>query len=212
MTPRWAPEASSGHAWPPDRASHHQPRADLHGSAAFTSVPSLLWIRRRGHRAKSRRESGATSRPERGSAHEGRASLKSWLRTLAKNATIDFYRSRQSRYIREEFALPETMTLHDCGAAAYGNEQESALDALLRQEERYRVRRHIVRLKEEHQVVINYRWTDLDPAEVAERMGKTVAAVNMLFRRAIMRLTELVKNDPDLAEGDDEEVASYEPE
>jgi RNA polymerase sigma-70 factor (ECF subfamily) len=145
---------------------------------------------------------------------EEKASLRTWLLVLAKNAAIDFYRAPRNHY---EYRLPESEPL--ClreSTVPYGHDGpadgDGALGALLRQETRYQVRRQFAQLSEEQRTVINHRLiAGMSTTETAEQMQRTEGATKMLLLRAIKRLTDLVKDDPYFAEAEDvEEMARHE--
>lgn len=104
------------------------------------------------------------------------APFVSWLLRIAHNLGVSHLRSR-----KDSAELPETLVDHN----RYGNPEE----ALQRQVERERVRQAIMRLRDEQRQVIILRFVeDLEYREVAEIVGKSVAAVRVIQHRALNAL------------------------
>ncbi len=109
----------------------------------------------------------------------------SWLLRIAHNLAVSHLRSR-----RDSAELPETLVDH----SRHGNPEE----ALQRQVDGERVREAILRLRAEQRQVIILRFVeDLEYREVAEIVGKSVAAVRVIQHRALNALRkEMGRGDP----------------
>ncbi len=104
------------------------------------------------------------------------APFVSWLLRIAHNLGVSHLRSR-----RDGVELPPTLVDH----GSQGNPEES----LQRQADAERVREAILRLREEQRRVIILRFVeDLEYPEVAEIVGKSVAAVRVIQHRALNAL------------------------
>jgi len=104
------------------------------------------------------------------------APFVSWLLRIAHNLAVSHLRSR-----RDGAELPETLVDH----SRHGEPE----DALQRQAESQRVREAILRLRDEQRQVIMLRFVeDLEYREVAEIVGKSVAAVRVIQHRALHAL------------------------
>lgn len=104
------------------------------------------------------------------------APFVSWLLRIAHNLGVSYLRSR-----KESAQLPETLIDH---GKARDPEQ-----ALQQQVESERVRDAILRLRDEQRQVIILRFVeDLDYREVADIVGKSVAAVRVIQHRALNSL------------------------
>ena len=104
------------------------------------------------------------------------APFASWLLRIAHNLGVSYLRSR-----KQNAELPETLIDH-------GRLQnpEAALEQRLDSD---RVREAILKLRDEHRKVIILRFVeDLDYREVAEILGKSVAAVRVIQHRALHAL------------------------
>ena len=107
----------------------------------------------------------------------------SWLLRIAHNAAISHLRSR-----REGLELPDTLVDH----SRDGNPEES----LQREADRELVREAIMRLRDEQRQVIILRFVeDLEYREVAEIVGKSVAAVRVIQHRALNALRKQMRPD-----------------
>ena len=104
------------------------------------------------------------------------APFVSWLLRIAHNLGVSYLRSR-----KEASELPETLVDHN----RYGSPE----DTLQRHVETDRVREAIMRLRHEHRQVIILRFVeDLEYKEVAQIVGKSVAAVRVIQHRALNAL------------------------
>jgi RNA polymerase sigma-70 factor (ECF subfamily) len=113
------------------------------------------------------------------------APFVSWLLRIAHNLAVSHLRSR-----RDSAELPETLVDH----SRHGNPEE----ALQRQVDGQWVREAILRLRAEQRQVIILRFVeDLEYREVAEIVGKSVAAVRVIQHRALNALRkEMGRGDP----------------
>jgi len=111
------------------------------------------------------------------------APFVSWLLRIAHNLGVSHLRSR-----REKSELPETLVDH----SREGNPEEQ----LQRKAESERVREAIMRLRDEQRQVIMLRFVeDLEYREVAEIVGKSVAAVRVIQHRALNALRKQMHPD-----------------
>ena len=112
------------------------------------------------------------------------APFVSWLLRIAHNLGVSYLRSR-----KESAQLPETLI-------DYGK-MRNPEEALQQRVETERVREAILRLRDEQRQVIILRFVeDLEYREVAEIVGKSVAAVRVIQHRALNALRkEMRVND-----------------
>jgi RNA polymerase sigma-70 factor (ECF subfamily) len=111
------------------------------------------------------------------------APFVSWLLRIAHNLGVSHLRSK-----RDSSELPETLVDH----SRHGNPEE----VLRRQVEADRVRQAIMRLRDEQRQVIMLRFIeDLEYREVAEIVGKSVAAVRVIQHRALNALRKQMRQD-----------------
>lgn len=104
------------------------------------------------------------------------APFVSWLLRIAHNLGVSHLRSR-----KEKAELPETLV----DRSRDGNPE----DVLQRRADAQRVREAILRLRDEQRQVIMLRFVeDLEYKEVAEIVGKSVAAVRVIQHRALNAL------------------------
>lgn len=109
------------------------------------------------------------------------APFVSWLLRIAHNLGVSHLRSR-----RESAELPETLVDH----SRLGDPEA----ALQRQVEGERVREAIMRLRGDQRQVIILRFVeDLEYPEVAEIVGKSVAAVRVIQHRALNALRKQMR-------------------
>ena len=121
------------------------------------------------------------------------APFVSWLLRIAHNLGVSYLRSR-----RESAQLPETLVDH----GSRNNPEE----ALQHQMEGERVRNAILRLRDEQRQVIILRFVeDLDYREVAEIVGKSVAAVRVIQHRALNALRKQMQRDASMEVAEDGE-------
>ncbi|MCH8900711.1 MAG: sigma-70 family RNA polymerase sigma factor [Chloroflexi bacterium] len=111
------------------------------------------------------------------------APFVSWLLRIAHNLGVSYLRSR-----KQNAELPETLIDH-----SRLQNPEPALEQRLNSE---RIRDAILNLREEHRKVIILRFVeDLEYREVAEILGKSVAAVRVIQHRALNALRKQMKNE-----------------
>ncbi len=104
------------------------------------------------------------------------APFVSWLLRIAHNLAVSYLRSR-----KPSTELPETLV----DQSRHGNPEET----LQRQLESARVRKAIMDLRGDQRQVIMLRFVeDLEYPEVAEIVGKSVAAVRVIQHRALHTL------------------------
>lgn len=104
------------------------------------------------------------------------APFVSWLLRIAHNLGVSHLRSK-----RDSSELPETLVDH----GRHGNPEET----LQRSADAERVRQAILQLRDEQRQVIILRFVeDLAYPEVAEIVGKSVAAVRVIQHRALNAL------------------------
>jgi RNA polymerase sigma-70 factor (ECF subfamily) len=112
-------------------------------------------------------------------------SFSTWLYRIARNAVIDFYRTKK---VNVELASVEDV-LSD------GVDLASQLGATLATE---RVLAALPRLTEEQRDIIIMRFVEeLDPGEIAEIMEKNTGAVRVLQHRAVHSLKKILSEDSD---------------
>jgi RNA polymerase sigma-70 factor (ECF subfamily) len=121
-----------------------------------------------------------------------------WLRRILSNNTADYvrrYHGTAKRRARREVPLDRRVP----GGSSVGpidpsDPGDSPSQAVLRQERQVEVAEAIARLPEDYQEVIMLRNLQRLPfAEVAERMGRSRPAVQMLWMRALEKLQEQLK-------------------
>jgi len=111
------------------------------------------------------------------------APFVSWLLRIAHNLGVSYLRSK-----RESSELPETLIDH-----SKGNNPEEVVQRLA---ETDRVKKAIMRLREEQRQVILLRFVeDLEYKEVAEIVGKSVAAVRVIQHRALNALRKQIRQE-----------------
>jgi RNA polymerase sigma-70 factor (ECF subfamily) len=115
------------------------------------------------------------------------APFVSWLLRIAHNLGVSHLRSR-----RDSGELPETLVDH----GRHGNPEE----VLQRNADADHVRQAILRLRDEQRQVIILRFVeDLAYPEVAEIVGKSVAAVRVIQHRALNALRKQMNEAPGAA-------------
>jgi len=106
-----------------------------------------------------------------------------WLYTIARNAVIDFYRTRK-----------QTVPLEEVGALAL--EEEALDDRMDRQFDVLALRTGMQQLTEEQQQVLTLKFiAKLSTQEVAHMMGKREGAVRALQMRALQTLAKYMEKD-----------------
>jgi RNA polymerase sigma-70 factor (ECF subfamily) len=117
--------------------------------------------------------------------------LLAWLRRLLLNNVANFtrrYREVSKRQVAREVSLQGSSSSRDlCGELAGDGESPSA--PLLREERDRAVLAALGRLPEEYRQVLLWRHQEGLPfEEIAQRMGRSVNAVQKLWARAIERM------------------------
>ncbi len=116
------------------------------------------------------------------------APFVSWLLRIAHNLGVSYLRSR-----KESMQLPETLEDH--------GRQRNPEEAIQQRLDGERVRDAILQLRDEQRRVIILRFVeDLDYQEVAEIVGKSVAAVRVIQHRALNALRKQMKRDAAMEE------------
>ena len=116
----------------------------------------------------------AAYRPERGS-------VRTWLLAIARNAAIDWRRSKGSRMDRETVIDESLMLVDDL-------QVEDRVIASLRAE---RVRAAVASLPREQQEVLSLAfWSGLSQTEIAKRTGAPLGTVKSRVRLGMARLRE----------------------
>jgi RNA polymerase sigma factor (sigma-70 family) len=133
-------------------------------------------------------EAGLFSHPE----------LLAWLHVVLFNVVSE-ERSRAS-YRRERFAFNEEIF-------DVADPSPNQLDALLREESHHAlltsVRESVATLSDDWRRVLQLRAQGLKQTEIAERLGVPRATVATWTRRALQRLTQLVRSHPQAPGGHD---------
>ncbi|WP_030777717.1 RNA polymerase sigma factor [Streptomyces sp. NRRL S-920] len=111
--------------------------------------------------------------------------FRAWLRTIAKNTTLDYLRAVQRR--PSEVLYADHLEL-DRPRVGQSPEEYAEKRALARA-----VAAHLPRLRPEQQQVLTLRFFDGEsPGSTAEIMGKTAGAVRTLTVRALRKLAEVM--------------------
>ena len=111
------------------------------------------------------------------------APFVSWLLRIAHNLGVSYLRSR-----KESAQLPETLEDH--------GSQRNPEEAIQQRLDGERLRQAILQLRDEQRRVIILRFVeDLDYQEVAEIVGKSVAAVRVIQHRALNALRKQMQRD-----------------
>ncbi|MBI3409989.1 MAG: sigma-70 family RNA polymerase sigma factor [Planctomycetes bacterium] len=116
-----------------------------------------------------------------------------WLRQILSRNTANFHRHYRATGKRE--LRRETTTLlgdnSNGGAALLADRRESPSQLLIREERDLQIADALAQLPEDYQEVISLRNLQrMSFTEVAERMGRSRAAVQMLWGRALGRLQQ----------------------
>jgi RNA polymerase sigma-70 factor (ECF subfamily) len=110
-----------------------------------------------------------------------------WLYTIARNAVIDYYRTRK-----------QTVPLEEVGALAV--EEEPLDDRMERQFDVYILRTGLQQLTEEQQQVLTLKFmAKLTTEEVARIMGKREGAIRALQMRALQTLAKYMEKEENYA-------------
>lgn len=177
---------------------------DRHGSAIFALV-----LRLSGDRATAEEVVQETflvlwDRAER--FDPGVASLATWLRTIARNRTLDRFRAtaRRPRLVSLEPAAEGPGRLEALGVGelvAVGSSGEDPLELTLASEQRAAVAAAVATMPDDERTVIIMAYQqDLTQVEIAERLGWPLGTVKTRTRRALRRLREAL-GDTDALDG-----------
>ncbi len=112
--------------------------------------------------------------------------FSSWLYQIARNRTIDYFRTKKPVASLDAFAEEkiELVSTNDINI-------DDFLQVGL-------IKSAIHELKEEHQNVLIMRFVeDMSPIQIAEILGKSEGAVRLIQHRAIIELRELLKDTPE---------------
>lgn len=167
---------------------------DRHGSAIFALV-----LRLSGDRATAEEVVQETflvlwDRAER--FDPGVASLATWLRTIARNRTLDRFRAtaRRPRLVSLEPAADGPGRLDALGVGelvAVGSSEEDPLELTVASEQRAAVAAAVATMPDDERTVIIMAYQqDLTQVEIAERLGWPLGTVKTRTRRALRRLRE----------------------
>ena len=177
---------------------------DRHGSAIFALV-----LRLSGDRATAEEVVQETflvlwDRAER--FDPGVASLATWLRTIARNRTLDRFRAtaRRPRLVSLEPAAEGPGRLDALGVGelvAVGSSGEDPLELTVASEQRAAVAAAVATMPDDERTVIIMAYQqDLTQVEIAERLGWPLGTVKTRTRRALRRLGEAL-GDTDALDG-----------
>ena len=116
------------------------------------------------------------------------ASLRTWLFGIARHKCQQAYRNRARRQ-----AIAQTFVGDIQATCACGRRRTSPEDQLAHAAERVRLHDSLTKLPSEDRILLTlWYWKELPVAEIAEIMGKTVAAIRKRLTRAQQRLKELM--------------------
>ncbi len=123
-----------------------------------------------------------------------------WLRAIVRHNAADFvrrYRGTLKRKAQREVPLRNPADTHPVGAPEPAARDATPSQEVARLEDELRVSLALERLAPDHQEVIVLRNLERLPfAEVAERMGRSRPAVQMLWMRAVKKLQEALGEEP----------------
>jgi RNA polymerase sigma-70 factor (ECF subfamily) len=120
------------------------------------------------------------------------ASLRTWLFGIARHKCQQTYRNRARRQAIAQTCL-EDIRLH---AHAEGSTSPEGL--LAHAAQKARLADSLAQLRPEDRIVLTlWYWKELPAAEIADIMGKSVAAVRKQLTRAQHRLKELINDTPE---------------
>lgn len=128
-------------------------------------------------------------------AFQGRSTLKTWIISLSRHASIDYYRVSRNRY--DAVAEPRPLMVREAEtthAADAADPSPSPLETLIAKRNCDQVRRALAQLDEDQRNVIIYRRIDgLSTAEAAILLERSESAVKMLLLRAMQKLHSVLK-------------------
>ncbi len=124
-----------------------------------------------------------------------------WLRAIVRHNAADFvrrYRGTLKRRAQREVPLRDPADTCAAGAPEPAGREPTPSQEFAKLEDELRVSLALARLSPDHQEVIVLRNLERLPfAEVAERMGRSRPAVQMLWMRAVNKLQAALGEDPD---------------
>ncbi len=124
-----------------------------------------------------------------------------WLRAIVRHNAADFvrrYRVTQKRRAQREVPFRDPADTCAAGAPEPAGREPTPSQEFARLEDELRVSLALARLSPDHQEVIVLRNLERLPfGEVAERMGRSRPAVQMLWMRAVNKLQEALGETPD---------------
>lgn len=185
--------------------------------------PLIAWVRIKGARREEDAEEIVNNvflRVYKGiGKFKGASRLKTWVFELAKHAAIDYYRSPKNESIQtpmettflDESWAPETGSYRAGPNEVLKNENRSAildpvspaLEDMIRQEHRQRLRQLLEQISEDHRTVVYLRKIEaFSVAETAKLMGRSEDAIKMLTLRAFEALQVLAAKDPYFNDGE----------
>jgi RNA polymerase sigma-70 factor (ECF subfamily) len=104
-----------------------------------------------------------------------KASLKTWIYTIARNTVIDFYRKNYETNNIDEFL----------NLSSKEDLEEDAKNKIMLEN----IKSYLEKLNpEQREIVILRVWEDKPFQEIAEIMGKKEGAVKMSFKRSILKI------------------------
>jgi RNA polymerase sigma-70 factor (ECF subfamily) len=135
------------------------------------------------------------------------ASLATWLRTIARNRTLDRLRAtaRRPRLVSMEPGPDDgpgrSETLGPGELVAAGSSEQDPLELAAAAEQRAAIAAAVATMPDDERTVILMAYQqDLTQAEIAERLGWPLGTVKTRTRRALKRLREAL-GDMDAPEG-----------
>lgn len=116
-----------------------------------------------------------------------RERFQALLYKIVRNLIVDFYRSRSVREILIEDTMEEFADIED---------DKSADDLVIRQEEFAEVKKSLLQIHSNYQDVIVWYYVDeLTISEIADILDKKEGAVRVLIHRAVKALREEMEED-----------------
>lgn len=104
-----------------------------------------------------------------------KASVKTWLYTIARNTVIDHYRVDKG-----ETVIDEAIEIHNQSDLAVDYDNKQLLEQVSRYLERLEPR--------QRQIVVMRLWEDLSYQEISEIMGLTADNCKVIFYRSMVKL------------------------
>ena len=114
--------------------------------------------------------------------------LRAFLYQTARNAVIDFYRSRDQK---EFVALPQEQEDDERPALEIVDEKQDLVEKIELASDLEEVKKALKKIREEYREVIILRFVEeMSVKETAEILGKSEGAVRVLLHRAVAALKE----------------------